>query len=85
MCLQVTERYAVCKCLYYKHAVDPCGNRAQRGHGIQEKTVLVGFACPSHSKGRSSGLGINRQHSCTFDLQLHPGGGISSSGWSPTF
>jgi hypothetical protein len=45
MCIQVVERYSVCRCLYYKHAVDPCAARAQRGHSVQEKTVLVGYAC----------------------------------------
>lgn len=50
MCIQVSERYSVCKCLYYKHAVDPCAARSQRGHTIQEKTVLVGYVCEQHRK-----------------------------------
>jgi hypothetical protein len=49
MCYQVIERYSVCKCLYYKHLIDRCHARDQRGHHVQEKTVLVGYACSSHS------------------------------------
>ncbi|KAF2211665.1 hypothetical protein CERZMDRAFT_42825 [Cercospora zeae-maydis SCOH1-5] len=52
MCIQVIERYSVCKCLYYKHAVDPCPAMRQRGHQLKEKTILVGYACASHSRGR---------------------------------
>lgn len=48
MCYQVIERYSVCRCLYYKHAIDPCAAHGQRGHGIQEKTALVGYRCPEH-------------------------------------
>ncbi|KAF2853369.1 hypothetical protein T440DRAFT_390016 [Plenodomus tracheiphilus IPT5] len=53
MCYQVVERYSVCRCLYYRHAIDPCAGHGQRGHGIQEKTVLVGYACASHGSHRS--------------------------------
>lgn len=52
MCLQITERYSVCKCLYYRHSVDPCAARGQRGHGVREKTVLVGYACDAHARIR---------------------------------
>lgn len=52
MCYQLIERYAVCRCLYHRHAVDPCQLHGRRGHGIQEKTVLVGFACPNHTVRR---------------------------------
>lgn len=55
MCYQVIERYSVCKCLYYRHSVDPCPGYNQRGHGVQEKTVLVGYACSSHSRRRAEG------------------------------
>ncbi|KAF5845963.1 hypothetical protein GGP41_008450 [Bipolaris sorokiniana] len=43
MCYQVVERYSVCRCLYYKHAIDPCAAHGQRGHMVQEKTVLCSF------------------------------------------
>lgn len=49
MCYQLVERYAACKCLYFRHAVDPCERYGQRGHTVQERIVLVGYACPSHS------------------------------------
>ncbi|KAF1993881.1 hypothetical protein P154DRAFT_549338 [Amniculicola lignicola CBS 123094] len=52
MCYRVVERYSVCRCLYYQHAVDPCPNHGQHGHTVQEKTVLVGYACGSHSSHR---------------------------------
>ncbi|EOA91466.1 uncharacterized protein SETTUDRAFT_84977 [Exserohilum turcica Et28A] len=52
MCYQVVERYSVCRCLYYKHAIDPCAAHGQRGHVVQEKTVLVGYACNVHSSNR---------------------------------
>ncbi|KAF2250610.1 hypothetical protein BU26DRAFT_383629, partial [Trematosphaeria pertusa] len=48
MCFQVVERYSVCRCLYYKHAIDPCAAHGQSGHAAQEKTVLVGEACGPH-------------------------------------
>jgi len=54
MCYQVVERYSVCRCLYYKHAIDPCSAYGQRGHTIQEKTVLVGYACSLHSTSASN-------------------------------
>ncbi|KAJ5927535.1 hypothetical protein N7516_009308 [Penicillium verrucosum] len=49
MCYKVVERYSVCKCLYFEHSIDPCSAYGQRGHGIQEKTVLVGYTCDKHS------------------------------------
>ena len=68
MCYQIVERYSVCRCLYYRHSIDPCQRYGQRGHSTTEKTVLVGYACPDHSSRRkkdddqnqSSGNG-NRQ------------------------
>lgn len=49
MCYKVVERYSVCKCVYFQHSIDPCSAYGQRGHGVQEKTVLVGYACARHS------------------------------------
>ena len=57
MCFQVVERFAVCRCLYHKHAIDPCSSYGQRGHVVQEKTVLVGYACSSHTAGRAAAYG----------------------------
>ncbi|KAF7509457.1 hypothetical protein GJ744_008020 [Endocarpon pusillum] len=53
MCYQVIERYAVCRCLYYRHAIDPCQSYGQRHHHAHEKTVLTGYACPRHSTRRT--------------------------------
>ncbi|EMC98700.1 hypothetical protein BAUCODRAFT_65578 [Baudoinia panamericana UAMH 10762] len=63
MCIQVVERYSVCRCLYYKHAVDPCAARSQRGHHVQERVVLVGYACSQHSRHRSTPVFHTQQHS----------------------
>lgn len=52
MCYQIVERYSVCRCLYYRHSIDPCQRYGQRGHSTTEKTVLVGYACPDHSSRR---------------------------------
>ncbi|KAJ5189860.1 hypothetical protein N7491_008097 [Penicillium cf. griseofulvum] len=49
MCYKVVERYSVCKCLYFEHSIDPCSAYGQRGHEVQEKTVLVGYTCDRHS------------------------------------
>ncbi|KAF8251344.1 hypothetical protein K440DRAFT_614443 [Wilcoxina mikolae CBS 423.85] len=49
MCIRITEIYAVCKCTYYIHGVDPCQSVGQHGHHIQSKTVLVGYACTEHT------------------------------------
>jgi hypothetical protein len=51
-CTQVVERYTVCRCLYYRHSIDPCPALGQRGHVIQERTVLVGYACSAHVSHR---------------------------------
>ncbi|KAJ5273857.1 hypothetical protein N7478_008982 [Penicillium angulare] len=54
MCYKVVERFSVCKCVYFQHSIDPCSAYGQRGHSVQEKTVLVGYACTSHSSRGSS-------------------------------
>ncbi|KAK3365400.1 hypothetical protein B0H63DRAFT_497322 [Podospora didyma] len=55
MCYQLVELYSACRCLYYQHAVDRCAAYGQPGHGIQRRTILVGYACSDHSSHRSSG------------------------------
>lgn len=54
MCYLVVERYSVCRCLYYQHSVDMCAAYGTQGHGIQERTVLVGYACEKHSSTHQS-------------------------------
>jgi hypothetical protein len=75
MCIQVVERYSVCRCLYYRHAVDPCSARAQRGHAVQEKTVLVGYACESHSRYSAQ---PSTQRSGQFPDSGYSSGGFTS-------
>lgn len=53
MCFKVVERFSVCGCLYFEHAVDPCEAYGQRGHVVQEKVVLVGYACEKHAARRN--------------------------------
>ncbi|XP_014555460.1 hypothetical protein COCVIDRAFT_102401 [Bipolaris victoriae FI3] len=73
MCYQVVERYSVCRCLYYKHAIDPCVAHGQRGHMVQEKTVLVGYACNTHSSHRPN---------IVYHAAVHPDSGYRSSSCS---
>ena len=75
MCYQVIERYSVCRCLYYKHAIDPCAAHGQRGHGIQEKTVLVGYACSTHSNHRPQ----------AYHTGVLPDSGYGSGEYSPAY
>lgn len=49
MCYLVVERYSTCRCLYYKHSVDKCAAYGRQGHPVQERSVLVGYACERHS------------------------------------
>jgi hypothetical protein len=48
MCLRVVEKWAVCGCIYHVHGVDACP--AYNQHGVSDKVVLVGYACPKHRK-----------------------------------
>lgn len=75
MCYQVIERYSVCRCLYYKHAIDPCAAHGQRGHTVQEKTVLVGYACSSHSSHRPQ---------ATYNAGVLPDSGYGSGAYPPS-
>ncbi|KAF1954538.1 hypothetical protein CC80DRAFT_493686 [Byssothecium circinans] len=73
MCYQVVERYSACRCLYYKHAIDPCAVYGQSGHRVQEKTVLVGYACPSHS---------SRRPEAAYSMGVLPDSGYESDAFS---
>ncbi|KAI1350688.1 hypothetical protein F5Y01DRAFT_315543 [Xylaria sp. FL0043] len=55
MCFQVVEVYAVCRCLYYQHAVDRCAAYGRPGHEVSRKTIPVGYACSVHSQSSSYG------------------------------
>jgi len=79
MCYQVVERYSVCRCQYYKHAIDPCAAHGQRGHSVQEKTVLVGYACNIHSCQR---LDTNYDQN---DAGVLPDSGYGSGAYSPIY
>ncbi|CAC9892546.1 unnamed protein product [Aureobasidium pullulans] len=59
MCIQVVERYAVCRCIYHRHSLDPCAAYGSRSHGITERIVFVGYKCPSHTNTRQTALQHN--------------------------
>jgi hypothetical protein len=50
MCYQLVELYSACRCLYYQHAVDRCAAYGRPGHGVQRRTILVGYACVQHAQ-----------------------------------
>lgn len=52
MCIKIVERYAVCKCIYYSHAVDACPAYGRRDHAVRTREVLVGYTCSKHSRTR---------------------------------
>ncbi|KYK60448.1 hypothetical protein DCS_01585 [Drechmeria coniospora] len=49
MCYQLVELYAACRCLYYQHAIDRCASYGRPGHGVQPRTIYVGYACSLHT------------------------------------
>ncbi|TDZ61886.1 hypothetical protein CTRI78_v004017 [Colletotrichum trifolii] len=54
MCYQLFELYSVCRCLYYQHAIDRCAAHGRGGHSIQNRTILVGYACDAHSQNKAT-------------------------------
>ena len=63
MCYLVVERFSVCRCLYYKHSIDMCAAYGTQGHPIQERTVLVGYACERHSGNQDNQQSSSRGYS----------------------
>ncbi|KAI1645082.1 uncharacterized protein F4817DRAFT_193671 [Daldinia loculata] len=49
MCYQLVELYTACRCLYYRHAVDRCSAYGQSEHHITTRSILVGYACQTHT------------------------------------
>ena len=49
MCIRVVERYFVCRCIYYSHAVDSCPAYGRQDHAVRTKEVLVGYSCSRHT------------------------------------
>ncbi|KAK4144317.1 uncharacterized protein C8A04DRAFT_11596 [Dichotomopilus funicola] len=77
MCYQLVERYSACRCLYYQHAVDRCAAYGRPGHGIQLRTILVGYACSDHTS-HSSGHDYSTYATHYSDSGYHSGSGRSS-------
>lgn len=63
MCYLIVERYSVCRCLYYKHNIDVCPDYGRLGHLVQERTLLVGYACEKHSHYQKESLWSNGSES----------------------
>jgi hypothetical protein len=78
MCYYVVEKYSICRCLYYKHSADMCSAYGQKGHPIQERTVLVGYACERHSSYQKEALLWSSGSEPTAS-QIHPGNGSHSA------
>ena len=50
MCIRITERYSVCKCIYHVHGIDPCQSVGHHHrHKVQDRIVLVGSVCSQHA------------------------------------
>ena len=61
MCIRIIERYAVCRCVYHSHGVDPCPAWGKAGHQVREKEVLVGYTCSRHHASSLESLPENTQ------------------------
>lgn len=51
MCYRILEQYSECGCLYYQHPVDRCAAYGRPNHGVELRTVYVGYACSEHTRG----------------------------------
>ncbi|KAK3904147.1 hypothetical protein C8A05DRAFT_13945 [Staphylotrichum tortipilum] len=78
MCYQLVELYSACRCLYYQHAVDRCAAYGRPGHGIQRRTILVGYACSDHTS-HSSGYDYSSYSSQYSDSGYYSGRSSKSS------
>lgn len=67
MCIRVIELFAVCRCVYHTHGVDQCNSYGTLGHGVQDRVVLVGYACREHS-------GSSHSNSQSSSIQGSPSG-----------
>ncbi|KAF6237448.1 hypothetical protein HO173_004338 [Letharia columbiana] len=70
MCIKIVERYAVCRCIYYSHAVDACPAYGRRGHSIKTQEVLVGYTCSRHT--------VNGSRSASSQQYNYPDSGYAS-------
>ncbi|KAK1750617.1 hypothetical protein QBC47DRAFT_365217 [Echria macrotheca] len=73
MCYQLVELYSACRCLYYQHAVDRCAAYGRPGHGIQRRTILVGYACSEHSSSRGASYYSDYAQAQYSDSGYHSG------------
>ena len=48
MCIQVIERYAVCRCIYRSSVIDVCPRYGAKGHDVKARDVLVNYTCSKH-------------------------------------
>lgn len=79
MCIQVVERYSVCKHEYYRHAVQPCANPGS--HVATEKEVLVGYACPKCTTKSAEIVRMPLKKGSSVDSGYWSGSHKTPSGW----
>lgn len=70
MCIQVVEHYAECRCIYYRHSVDPCQRCHEKDHQVITKEVFVGYNCSKHKSS-----GVERR------AELQPRRGHNAKDW----
>jgi len=70
---EITERFAVCRCLYCRHAIVPCQLFAH--HAPTEKTVWVGHMCPEHSTKSTAKALLEPSQLSSLTLILRMGNG----------
>lgn len=63
MCIKIVERYKICQCIYYSHAVDACPAYGKRGHSIKTKEILVGYTCDRHSGWHGQSIPVRSEDS----------------------
>ena len=68
MCIQVIERYASCRCIYYKHQVDACSNYRRKGHDVQCRDILVTYTCPYHRYDKHDEQSLAKDGRCPSPL-----------------
>jgi len=76
MCYIVVEKYSLCRCRYHIHSVDMCAAYGQRSHPVEERTVLVGYYCPTHA---SDAVALSTLQSNAFSERTSQQPGILNS------
>ena len=74
------ERYAVCRCIYYSHAIEACPAYGRRGHSIKTHDVLVGVTCSRHRVPGRGSVGYAKDLSIgSEETAVHHGGSVENA------